>query len=1018
MTTVKVGLDSILGRDTKVDMFSQANGASRMTQALSMVYGHEDFVRRNTGLTMDGRKDHFIQNPDGVLSNNRHYIADTMAEYQPNGDGTTEGQALHIIGYCHMYQATKDKRFLDAAIYAWEAYIKFYYGGQPIPDSPQRYICNWLVNSKEPVLANYPIHPEKPTQGGFKCVPLVFINGQARIPHGAPFWGEYLDSATYAHRGHMTWDSINGTVQKIQENIDGKIDWQDIYDNYRITENIGKPWLPLSWIDWPTYLGKPAYIVQWGADAKEKEFKVSWINTWAGTRVGIGKGVDDQVWSGEIIAINIPPKDFGVIQLEDTSINGVWLFNYATKNPVEHGGYLCERNEPWHNRPVHTPFLGSVNQYGNAADAEVWFIDACYLLWRITGEARFKKALDCCFLTAHEYTYIDATDKFFRQSKTANTPFTDGISYSFSFPEDAKIIYGRNADGYMTINSSQSSQHFMEQQAVWFRVDKEAKLRVSYGGMGISGELLGCKVMLDVSPEKKETDNPIWYGLQLPKSSSVIPISRDIPITSLALMTNPQTNDDYMIADSRAVTEYGSCTWEEAFEEGVYDGRSATVINAHFTAENGGLIIGFWLTDDQAVEPLSIVYRADADFNMRIDDDNLWKWWWMLPATNGEWVRATFNRSAARLSGYQPDHSSSEARPSAPVFSVLPQITILPDEDKDGISFSYYVMNDIPPLYAISNGWTMTYRMALRCSEPWNGVVGDCTIINYRLDSLAYCPGVIPFSNIYEEGTDQIGAWHGMPYPGYQYPMMYTIQSDTEKYALWLNNQIDFFWDSQQAYFDQVGEMGPGCAAYIWNRWDNYKYGTADSWTTFHWGDGKPWAGYQCRAYQAAARAWYEMVIRGQKVPKKLKDYVENWAYWLIDFSKRYDGHTPNEFPVAPNKSQWVENDFTGHMCGLWLAGTAFALLAGSQVEGLDLLMEACVKELGEGFTVTDIPNKNINGAWSPDPRVSSDNGMFFGFYTGEIYRGLAMYMTYKKHGAGFDIYADSAIPDHISASL
>ncbi|MCT7475995.1 hypothetical protein N5V81_13510 [Escherichia coli] len=57
------------------------------------------------------------------------------------------------------------------------------------------------------------------------------------------------------------------------------------------------------------------------------------------------------------------------------------MINYASQVPVEHGGYLFDRNEPWHNRPVHTPLKGSANQMGNA-DAEVWFIDARYLLWR------------------------------------------------------------------------------------------------------------------------------------------------------------------------------------------------------------------------------------------------------------------------------------------------------------------------------------------------------------------------------------------------------------------------------------------------------------------------------------------------------------------------------------------------------------------------------------------------------------------------------------------------------------
>ena len=115
--------------------------------------------------------------------------------------------------------------------------------------------------------------------------------------------------------------------------------------------------------------------------------------------------------------------------------------------------------------------------------------------------------------------------------------------------------------------------------------------------------------------------------------------------------------------------------------------------------------------------------------------------------------------------------------------------------------------------------------------------------------------------------------------------MMYCIQRDNT-YDLWLQNQIEFPFDSQEAYSNQVQEMGPGCAAYIWNRWDTHKYGPPDTWTTFHWGDGKPWAGYQPRAFMAAARAWYELTLRNKAVPEKLKRYVERWITWLVAFIK------------------------------------------------------------------------------------------------------------------------------------
>lgn len=37
-------------------------------------------------------------------------------EYQPNGDGTTEGQAIHILGYLHAYLATNDPIYLDKTV--------------------------------------------------------------------------------------------------------------------------------------------------------------------------------------------------------------------------------------------------------------------------------------------------------------------------------------------------------------------------------------------------------------------------------------------------------------------------------------------------------------------------------------------------------------------------------------------------------------------------------------------------------------------------------------------------------------------------------------------------------------------------------------------------------------------------------------------------------------------------------------------------------------------------------------
>lgn len=87
-----------------------ASNKTGLNNALSMIEGHHRFLKRSTGDTNDATLQHYAQNLQGVLANNRHFIAHSQMEYQPNGDGTTEGQALHILGYAHAYLATKDQR--------------------------------------------------------------------------------------------------------------------------------------------------------------------------------------------------------------------------------------------------------------------------------------------------------------------------------------------------------------------------------------------------------------------------------------------------------------------------------------------------------------------------------------------------------------------------------------------------------------------------------------------------------------------------------------------------------------------------------------------------------------------------------------------------------------------------------------------------------------------------------------------------------------------------------------------
>ena len=921
---------------------------------MALIEGHHRFLNYNTGDTIDPKLQHYVTNNQGVLSNNRHYIASSQMEYQPNGDGTTEGQSLEVLGFCYSYLATGDKKYLEKAKWYWDAYVQYYYAGEATPVPAARWIANWIVNSKEPVLSNWPIDAVAPTHSGFKGVVMTFVDGICKIPQGAPHWGQFVDKATMAFDGHLTWDAINASVQYVAP--DGTVDWT-----------------------------KPG-----------TEYPIDWIINWEGKKID---------WDGEVLSEGHPLSEMGTCAVKDRTLQGDHKFNYATRQPVADGGYLIPRNAVQHNRPLHVPLLGGRNQRGNAADGEEWFMDACYLLWKITGENKYKTAMDACHFTAMEYTSIDSSDMFFRKSTDASTPFTDGISYDFVYPSEVVPVYSRDAAGYIVAGLDAAAALSMEQQAVWFRVNQESIIRSTYGGVGADGSPVSASVRMLMNLEKKEDGGVLWTA-PLPDSVSADPVSVDVGMDQMVQATKPD-GSEYIMATLKAVSHADAITSKAVYVTDILDGRNASIVEAFFPDDDPWFAIGFWTLPTEKAPLTSITYKADADFNLRFADDDKWRWWWMLPDTGGEWRTVQILKSEGTLSGYQPD-AGGRPKPSAPVYTEIPEFSILFDDSSTvNATFSYYCINDVPPRYTANDGYTMNYRLTLTTTDTATLKIGDCTMLKFRDDSLRYTPGLIPFSNIYEDGSDQIGAWHGMPYPGYQYPFIYSLQADF--YSRQLNNMIDFLYDAQEFYFTKIGVMGPVAAAFIWNRWDNYKYGPPDTFTMYHWGDGNAWSGYQPRAFQGACRAWQELTYQGKEVPAKLKTYVNRWLDFLADFIEANNGITPTEFPAteAPFADQ---GDFTGHMCALWLAGATMAAAGGCDHPRLDYVVENCFNEISNNYINTGIPRQIMNGSWSPAVRLNTgngieSNGMFFGFWSGEILRALGMYVIYKTRDLSDPIY-------------
>jgi hypothetical protein len=902
----------------------------------NLLFGHQRFLDNNTSLTIDRSKQHFVFNPDGVLSNNRHTIGYTRLESQPNGDATTEGQSLQILGYLYVYKATKDKYWLDRAIWCFDAYIKYFYQEQEIPDPPHdRWLSQWIINGKEPTLSNWPINFDEPTNSGFIDTEIMFVDGICQIPHGAPYWGEYLDIVTQAYRGVLSYPNINARV--VELNNDGSINWSQ----------------------------------------KGESVELAWLIDL------YGRKIDNQ---GHILEERaIEPK--GYVKMA-SPINGLWKLCHANIQPVEQGGFLITRNMAWHNRPLNIPIIDKRN-YGNAADAEEWFLEASYTLWKITNERRYWLAWRNSALMCMRYANIDSNDKFFRQSTTELSPFTDGISYEYHYPKSRHISLDRNKQGFIRIETDGNAVVTLEQQSISKKIDQNSKITINVGGIDKNKVPLKVRINMDTISQRNSNVVKNWF-LHLPHTA----INNDVIKYEFNVSSFIQKNKDI---EYLTVSDVGYIKLDEdietsfEFEDNIIDGRSAVVQHVRLK-ENSKIMVGFWLTNEGKAIPTSFTYKLDRDkWKIIIYDADFWRWYWILPMTEGQWSTLQLTPETLILMDYQPYYSSNEIKPTHPNLEAVSSATlaIYELEKDDSSEITWYCFNDVPPHFNDLEGWTHKFSITLSGNDSFEGLIGDCDISYNDLNKLAYTPGVIPFSNNSTKDSSQFDSWRGLPYPGYQHPFIYIYEENAQ---IHLENMCQFLFDAQKAYEDKFKIKGPVAMAYVWNRWDNIEYGEADTFIFNHWGSDA-WAGYQPRAFASAARAWYELVLCQKSIPENLIQFTNNWVDYLIHFFEKVGGF-PCEFPADSPPPE--KRDFVGHMTGLWLCGLCFASLSGCKNSKLDWIIEKSVTELIEHYHVVS-PTSPMNGSWSPAVRKGSDNGMFYGFWSGEILRGLGMYILYKQ---------------------
>lgn len=938
-----------------------------INSALAMAQNFENFLIRTTGDVDNDNNGLYVINSQGLINNNLHKINKT--DIGPDTGGTTEAQSLAILGYIAMYEATNQPYWLERAEWLTSAYLQYYYMGQEPPNPPGVVYSNNNVNCRAPFKTAGPCNWQEPSRVGFRGFEIEFINGIAQIPHGYPAYGEKLLLATFAFSGELVWDSISARV--------------DVSDE----ENPGV------------------------------KYEIDYFIKWNGKK-----------YSGEDSEVDKNPENrpIGEIKLKELH-TGTLKLNFANTT-----GVVVGRNEPFEKYPA--PHGVRVGETGSAIDSDTWLHEALALLYKYTQKPHYNQWFECLTLTLEVNLKIDDDDKYFRRANVI-TPFTDGVSYWWIY-NDAGWVKGqevkttRDHNGYIYITKpaenelGDTTQIAFEQQAIWTKVNARSHLSLDFNSTDSDG-LFNVSIDTTLTPGD---DDALINKWRLSRLNPIELGEQEYKLSDFILSEN-ETGGEYLPVANVSVLSYSYVKTQINHDKIVITGKTeradtftSTILEAGQTDElgepvdYGGLIIGFWSTNNGRQPIKSICYKASPDeesgekndfITLMVEDEINQpgvEWKLNMPTTLNDFLYFNINPDNTYYGPWLPfDVETGEALPldTPMLVKTVRQIQISLNYASN-TKFEFYCVNDLPPTFSeviTEPTYISHFKLLYEGSAEATLKIGDCYPVSALSNDLDYTPGAVTFSNNFSSDTGRLAGYRGIPYMGYQYPLIYVHHS---RFRAHLYNITRFLYDSQQDYYQRRGVLGPVPGGYVWMRWDNTKSGppqtfidkienpkTSDDDADF--GTSTFWSGYYNRAMWAMCRLWEWQVANNQAVDPMVVEYCENWIKYLRQFQIDNSGTTPTEFPADVLPHSENGEDFNVAMTSHFLAGACACWLAGSRVAGIQPLIEQLFDELRKNQEHLE-PENAMNGCWS----AWAGGDYFYGFHI-EAFRGIAYYIKYRK---------------------
>jgi len=253
-------------------------------------------------------------------------------------------------------------------------------------------------------------------------------------------------------------------------------------------------------------------------------------------------------------------------------------------------------------------------------------------------------------------------------------------------------------------------------------------------------------------------------------------------------------------------------------------------------------------------------------------------------------------------------------------------------------------------------------------------------------EEIPYNNGALPFQlssdNPATVGTLATAAnFQGPYYMGYQNPVPYIGLNDYAKAEV----MMDMMIAAQTAYYTNTGISGPYAPVYLPNTWDSVMFGGEK---IFTWGGPDPnthWGGFQYRPFAAIADFWQRCILANVTNGAVTKAATATNAFltWLDTWLTEHPGEPciPVSFPEGADPVRTYSDP---GMIATCLKGAIFAKKAGADAVKCNRVI-AKLFALLVSFNIT---SGDMLGSFTPDP----DNGVFYGFWAGEMLEALALY--------------------------